>query len=141
MVILFLPFSLCVLSHFSRVRLYALIWKTLWTVCTRQAPLPVAFSRREHWSGCHTLLGGLLPTQGLNRHLSRLLHWQAGALPPAPPGSPMLPETSRRKPLISFSIPALPRNTQPHHVKIPHTLRRSLSPLTTRKQHCRILSK
>ena len=29
-----------------------------------------------------------LPTQGLNPHLLHLLNWQAGSLPPAPPGKP-----------------------------------------------------
>ena len=28
--------------------------------------------------GCHVLLQGIFPTQGLNLHL---LHWQAGSLP------------------------------------------------------------
>ena len=37
---------LCVLSHFSCVRLFV----TLWTVAC-QAPLSVGFSRQEYWSG------------------------------------------------------------------------------------------
>ena len=32
--------------------------------------------------GCHVLLQGIFPTQGLNL----CLHWQASSLPPAPPG-------------------------------------------------------
>ena len=36
----------CVLSHFSHVRLFA----TLWTV-TRQPHLSMEFSRQEYWSG------------------------------------------------------------------------------------------
>ena len=35
--------------------------------------------------GCHFLLQGIFPTQGLNPGLLRLLHWQAGSLPLAPP--------------------------------------------------------
>ena len=35
--------------------------------------------------GCHALLQGIFPTQGLNPHL---LHWQAGSLPLALPGKP-----------------------------------------------------
>ena len=31
--------------------------------------------------GCHFLLQGILPTQGLNPHLLQLLHWQADSLP------------------------------------------------------------
>ena len=36
----------CVLSCFSRVRLFA----TLWTIA-RQTPLSMGFSRQEYWSG------------------------------------------------------------------------------------------
>ena len=38
--------------------------------------------------GCHALLQGIFPTQGLNLHLLLLLHWQAGSLPLVPPGKP-----------------------------------------------------
>ena len=38
--------------------------------------------------GCYALLQGTFPTQGLNSHLSRLLHWQVGSLPLALPGKP-----------------------------------------------------
>ena len=31
--------------------------------------------------GCHFLFAGILPTQGSNLSLLRLLHWQAGSLP------------------------------------------------------------
>ena len=37
---------MCVLSHFSHVRLFM----TLWTIA-RQAPLSMGFSRQEYWSG------------------------------------------------------------------------------------------
>ena len=40
--------------------------------------------------GCHVLLQGIFPTQGLNPHLLCLLHWQVGSLPPAPPGKPLV---------------------------------------------------
>ena len=40
--------------------------------------------------GCHALLQGIFPIQGSNRHLLRLPHWQAGSLPPGPPGKPCL---------------------------------------------------
>ena len=40
------PMHACVLSHFSRLQLYA----TLWTAA-HQAPLPTGFSRQECWSG------------------------------------------------------------------------------------------
>ena len=46
----------CVLSHFSRVQLYA----TPWAVGHR-SPLPMGFSRQEYWSGLPCpLLGDLL---------------------------------------------------------------------------------
>ena len=36
--------------------------------------------------GCHFLLQGIFPTQGLNPHLSHPLHWQVDSLPTEPPG-------------------------------------------------------
>ena len=39
--------------------------------------------------GFHVLLQGIFPTQGLNPHLLRLLHWQAGGFcTTMPPGKP-----------------------------------------------------
>ena len=38
--------------------------------------------------GCHALLQGIFPTQGLNPRLLCLPHRQAGSLPLAPPGKP-----------------------------------------------------
>ena len=40
------PMHACMLSHFSRVQLYA----TLWTAA-HQAPLSTGISRQENWSG------------------------------------------------------------------------------------------
>ena len=37
--------------------------------------------------GCHSLLQGIFPTQGSNRHL---LHWQAGSFITEPPGKPLI---------------------------------------------------
>ena len=36
--------------------------------------------------GCHALLQGIFPIQGLNPSLLFLLHWEVGSLPLAPPG-------------------------------------------------------
>ena len=36
--------------------------------------------------GCHALLQGIFPTQGLKPGLLRFLHWQAGSLSLTPPG-------------------------------------------------------
>ena len=60
---------------------------TLWTV-GHQAPLSMGFSRQEYWSGCHALLQGIFPTQGLNSRLLHHLHWRVGSLPLAPLGKP-----------------------------------------------------
>ena len=37
--------------------------------------------------GCHFLLQGIFPTQGLNLHLLCLLYWQVSSLPLAPPSA------------------------------------------------------
>ena len=66
------------LGRFSHVQLFA----TSWSVAS-QAPLSTVFSRQEYWNGLTFPSPGDLPAQGLNLHL---LHWQAGSLPPAPPG-------------------------------------------------------
>ena len=52
--------SVCALSHFSRVRLFA----TPWTVA-RQAPVSTGFSRQEYWSGLPCSLQGDLPDPGM----------------------------------------------------------------------------
>ena len=41
--------------------------------------------RKNTGVGCH-LLQGTFPTEGLNLHLSYLLHWQVDFLPLGPPG-------------------------------------------------------
>ena len=56
----------------SRVQLFV----TPWTVA-RQAFLSLGFSRQEFWSGVPFPPPGDLPTQWLNAHHLRLLHWQA----------------------------------------------------------------
>ena len=47
---------------------------------SHQAPLSMGFSRQEYWSGLPCLPPGIFLTQGLNLHLLRLLHLQAGSL-------------------------------------------------------------
>ena len=39
------------------------------------------FPGKNTGMGCHFLLQGIIPTQGMNPHLLHLLHWQAGSLP------------------------------------------------------------
>ena len=58
---IFVPIMGCMLSHFSHVQLFV----TPWTVACH-TPLSMGFSRQEYWSGCHALLQGIFPTQGLN---------------------------------------------------------------------------
>ena len=53
----YLFMRVCLLSHISRVQLFA----ALQTV-VGQAPMSMGFSRREHWSGCPALLQGIFPT-------------------------------------------------------------------------------
>ena len=67
-----------VLSHFSRVRLFL-------------APLSPG---KTTGVGCHALLQGIFPTQGLNPSLSCFLCWRVDSLPLGPPGKPM--ETVQR---------------------------------------------
>ena len=56
----------CMLSHFSCIRLFV----TLWAVAC-QAPLSMGFPRQF----CHALLQGIFLTQGLNLRLLYLWHW------------------------------------------------------------------
>ena len=51
-----IPVSKCVLSHFSHVQLFAI----LWTVA-HQTPLSMGFSRQEYWSGLPFPTPGDLP--------------------------------------------------------------------------------
>ena len=68
--------SLCVLSHSVLSNSAA-----PWTV-TSQLLCPQNFTE----AGCHFLLQGIIPIQGLNLCLLHLLHWQADSLPLALPG-------------------------------------------------------
>ena len=72
-----------VLSHFSRVRLFA----TPWTVA-RQAPLSMGFSRQESWSGlpCHPPRD--LPDWGIQLLSACVSCITGGFLPTEPPGKP-----------------------------------------------------
>ena len=70
----------CLLSHFSCVWLFPIPW----TVAC-QAPLSMAFSRQEYWSGLPCPLPGDLPDLGLEARSSAL---QADSLPSEPPGKP-----------------------------------------------------
>ena len=60
---------------------------TVWMV-PLQAPLSMGFSRQEYWSELPCPSPGDLPSTRDPTRVSRLLHWQAGSCPLAPPGKP-----------------------------------------------------
>ena len=72
----------CMLSHFSRVWLFANLWTLI-----HQAPLPMGFSRQEYWSELPCPTPGDLPDPGIEPkspadcvlQLDSLLlnHWEA----------------------------------------------------------------
>ena len=70
----------CMLSRFSRVRLFA----TLWTVAY-QVPPSMGFSRQEYWSGVPFPSPGDLPHPGIEPGSPAL---EADALASEPPGKP-----------------------------------------------------
>ena len=74
--------SECVLSPFSRVWFFMILWSV-----ARQAPLSMGFSRQEYRGGCHFFLQGIFLIQELNLYLLCLLHcrqilyrWATGKL-------------------------------------------------------------
>ena len=92
----------CVLSRFSRVWLHGL----------QPARLlyPWDSPGQKTGVGCHALLQRIFLTQGFNLHLLNLLHWQAGSLPLAPPGKPIIYRQ------YSFSEQNQPTNEKPQYV-------------------------
>ena len=77
-------FCVCVLSHLSHVRLFA-------------APpgcSPWESPGKNTGVGCHFLLLGIFPTQGLNSNLLSFLHPQMNSLQLASPGKPRYMYTS-----------------------------------------------
>ena len=71
----------CVLSRFSRVQLFVILWRTL------QALLSMGFSRQEYWSGLPCPPPGDLPNPRDQTLVSTSLALAAGSLPLAPPGT------------------------------------------------------
>ena len=63
------------LVFFSYVYVFSCVWLfvTPWSIAC-QAPLSIAFSMQEHWSGLPFPPLGIFPTQGLNPCLLCLLH-------------------------------------------------------------------
>ena len=62
--------------------------------------------------GCHALLQGIGPIQGLNPCLLHPLHWQAGSLPPAPPGKSLVAALKTSERSSSFSLRPGALNTE-----------------------------
>jgi len=58
----------------SHVKLFVTPWTASRVLCPRASP------GKNTGMGCHFLLQGIFPTQGLNLHLLCLLHWQADSL-------------------------------------------------------------
>ena len=80
------PCHCCVaLGHFSHVSLFS----TPWTVAHQDPLCPQDLPGKNTGVGCHFLLQGIVPIQGLNPSLLCLLHWQVGSLPLVPPGKPI----------------------------------------------------
>ena len=75
--------SVCALSH---VQLFVTP-----STGAHQAPLSMDSPGKNTGVGCHFLLQGIFPTQGLNLRLLWLLRWQADSLPPSHLRSPHLP--------------------------------------------------
>ena len=64
------------------------LFRTLRTVA-HQAPLSWDFPGNSTAVGCHFLLQGIFPTQGLNPCFLHLLHWQVDSLSPCHLASPI----------------------------------------------------
>ena len=73
----------CVLSCFSRVRLFAVLWTI---IC--QAPLSVGFFRQEYWSGLLCPPPGDLPDPGIEPESLKSPALACGFLTTGPPGKP-----------------------------------------------------
>ena len=73
---------MCVLSCFSRVRLFG----TQWTVAY-QAPLSMTFSMQKYWSRLPCPTPGIFSIQKSSPCLLCLLYWQVNSLPLVPPGN------------------------------------------------------
>ena len=77
------PVRACVLSN-SIMSLWCWLCVTPWTVA-HQAPCPWDPPGKNTGVGCHSLLQGIFPIQGLN---PCLLHGEVDSFPLAPPGKP-----------------------------------------------------
>ena len=105
--------SWAVLSHFSHVRLFVI----LWTVA-RQAPLSTGFSRQEYCSGLPCPSLGDLPDSGVEPVLLTSLHWQVDSSPLAPAGKLRIYVSSS----VQFSRSVVSDSLRPYelqHARLP----------------------
>ena len=82
------------LSCFSCVQLFV----TPWTIA-RKALLFMDSPDKNTGVGCHALLQGVFPTQGLNPHILVSCTGRQGSLPLAPPGKPSISHTKTKSTL------------------------------------------
>ena len=75
----------CMLSHFLSVQLFA----TPWTVA-HQAPLSMAFSRQQYWSGLPFPPPGHLPDPGIKLRSTASPALAGGLFSTEPTGKPQL---------------------------------------------------
>ena len=83
--------SMCMLSHFSRVWLFA----TAWTV-TRQTPLSMGFSRQEYQSGLPCPPPGDLSDSGIEPMSPVASALQVDSLPLSHNRKPIYPHTNKQ---------------------------------------------
>ena len=95
--------TVCVLSRFSCVWLFATLWKV-----AHQTPLSMEFSRQEHWSGLPCPPPGGFPNPGIEICFLRLLHcrwilycWATREAKKTPLG--MIQTLEKRKRSLQFS--------------------------------------
>ena len=95
------------------VELHSHVWLfvTAWSVAC-QSPLSWIFPGKNSGVGCHFLLQGIFPTQGLN---PCLLHWQVDSLPLSHLGSPSLILISELS-LEDCSLPLPPLGAKFHYI-------------------------
>ena len=90
---------MCVLSHFSCVRLFV----TLWTIAC-QAPLSMGFSRQEYLSGLPCPPPGDLPSPGIEPTSPTSPALAGGFFTTAPHEKPFIPVVIYDKTMLMFSL-------------------------------------
>ena len=98
----------CVLSHFSCVQLFVILWIIVHQAHSRDSP------GKNTGMGCHALLQGIFSTQGSNPHFLRLLHCRQILHTMSHLGSPLKSAGTEYKPETtnnSFHWLSVPVNT------------------------------